>query len=70
MKRLSALALAADAAGAGMLGGHGGGDRDKDGAKTISSHLKPAAQIEFGQVQTQEVADAADLRKKLTAGNA
>lgn len=39
------------------------------GAKTISSTLKTAANVEFGQVETKAVTDAVELRRRLAGQN-
>lgn len=39
------------------------------GAKTISSTLQTAANVEFGQVETKAVTDAVELRRRLAGQN-
>ena len=39
-----------------------------EGAKAISSQMRQAVSIEFGQVQTQSAGDALALRKRLQQG--
>jgi hypothetical protein len=70
IQRVSALPPASATAGAGgdpsRPGGAGAGGA-QDIGKVISSQLKTAANVEFGQVQTQVVGDVADLRKRLAS---